>query len=76
MNPKDVAAARKAKVEAEKRFGKAAWFRGVGLAPQGDGLAVRLNVAPEGRTQADSLPKELGGVPLEVVFIEGYGPRR
>jgi hypothetical protein len=76
MNAKEVAAARRAKVEAEKRFGKASWFRGVGLAPQGDGLAVRLNVASEARSQARSLPKELDGFPLEVVFIEGYGPRR
>jgi hypothetical protein len=75
MDPDKLAAAHKAKAEAETRYGQADWFRGVGLAPHGDGLAVRLNVAPEGREHAGSLPKELGGVPLELVFIEGYGPR-
>jgi hypothetical protein len=75
MNPEKLAAARKAKAEAEKRYGRADWFRGAGLAPHGDGLAVRLNVAPEGKEHARSLPKELAGVPLEIVIIEGYAPR-
>jgi len=76
MSRSNLDAARKAKLEAERRFGQASWFRGVGLAPQGDGLAVRLNVASEARQHAHSLPKELGGFPLEVVFIDGYAPRR
>lgn len=73
--PDQLAAARRAKTEVQERYGAAAWFRGVGLAPHGDGLVVRLNVAPDGRDSVQALPKELGGVPIEIVYMEAYSPR-
>lgn len=73
--PEKLAAARRAKQHAQERYGRASWFRGVGLVPHGDGLAVRLNVAPTERGEAPALPKELEGIPVEIVYTKGYSRR-
>jgi hypothetical protein len=49
------------------------WYRSIGVAPRGNHLILRLNVAP---TADDSeLPHEFEGIPIEIVRLEGYEPR-
>jgi hypothetical protein len=70
-----LAAARHAKQVLQERYAQLDWYRGVGIAPSDDGFAVRLNVSPQARDLESSLPHECEGVPIQIVFIEGYAPR-
>jgi hypothetical protein len=70
-----LAAARHAKAVLQERYAHSGWYRGVGIAPADDGFAVRLNVSPEARDLEASLPHECEGVPIQIVYIEGYAPR-
>jgi hypothetical protein len=72
---KQLAVAQRVKLELHERYGQAAWFRGIGLAPRGSGFAVRLNVAPESKGQMADVPSEVQGVPIEVVVMGTYSPR-
>ena len=70
-----LAAARHAKEVLQARYAQSGWYRGVGIAPDAGGFAVRLNVSPEARDVEASLPHECEGVPIQIVYIEGYAPR-
>jgi hypothetical protein len=67
--------ARLAKETLAGQYAGASWYRGVGIAPDGKGYAVRLNVSPAAKQVAASLPKEVRGVRVNIVFIEGYESR-
>lgn len=69
-----VRAAQRAKRSLHKKFGDRAWFRGVGIVPAVDGLALRLNVDPS-VASGDSIPATYYNFPVEVVEISGYGAR-
>lgn len=64
---------RQAKSSMRAHLRDAAWFRGCGIAPAGDGFVLRLNVSSD--APPEDVPHEWDGVPVEVVEIEEYAPR-
>ena len=66
---------RKAKGALQEKYGGRSWFRGAGIAPKEGGMALRLNVDPAQRAEAEDIPREFQGFEVEVVFIDAYKPR-
>ena len=48
------------------------WFRGVGVVPAGDGLALRVNVAADADIADDEIPASYYRIPVQVVKTSGY----
>ena len=65
---------REAKDAFRAEYGDCGWFRGVGIGTTDSGLVLRVNVDPGCEVQAE-VPTEFRGCRVEVVRIEGYGPR-
>ena len=57
-----------------KKYGQRPWFRGVGIAPSGGDLVLRLNV-DDRELGDDDIPTEFESCPIEVVFTHGYEKR-
>jgi len=74
--PDDAESLRRAKEALKDAYGGRSWFRGVGIAPLGSGLALRLNVDPTANLSADEIPKMFRGYKVDVVYIRAYEPRR
>jgi hypothetical protein len=72
MTDAEIKRAETAKTKLIEAYGRQAWFRGAGIAPNTRSkLKLRLNVAPEKiRTIASALPSRFEGFPLEVIGIE------
>lgn len=71
----DTTAIRAAKDALRAKYAAHAWFRGVGIVPRGDGLALRLNVDPESKPDPGELPGTFEGIPVVIVYIGAYAPR-
>ena len=71
--PATLEQARRAKDQLASTYGDAPWCRGYGIAPLGEGFALRVNVAPG--TPSTTVPRLIDGVPVLAVEIEGYKPR-
>ncbi len=67
-------AAQRAKRSLHKKFGDRKWFRGVGIVPAAEGLALRLNVDPS-EAGNEAIPETYYNFPVEVVEIRGYEAR-
>lgn len=67
-------AAQRAKRSLQKKFRDREWYRGVGIVPADDGLALRLNVDPS-IAPRDTIPETYYKFPVEVVEIGGYEVR-
>lgn len=67
-------AAERAKRSLHKKFADRQWFRGVGIVPAVDGLALRLNVDPSVAVE-NAIPETYYNFPVEVVEIGGYEVR-
>jgi hypothetical protein len=75
--PRPIQEVQGAKVKLAKDCAGHSWFRGVGIAPseQKDLFKLRLTVDPSAKGTVD-LPTEWEGIPVEVVFLSAYKPRR
>lgn len=75
--PKPIEAVQRVKAKLAREWGGRPWFRGVGIAPseQKDLFTLRLTVDPSAKDTVD-VPTEFEGIPVEVVFLSAYKPRR
>ena len=71
----DLESLREAKRLLQAEFEQRAWFRGCGIAPSGDGLALRLNVDPAVEPDEGEIPSSFRGHKVDVVRIGSYRPR-
>ena len=62
------------KVLLQKKYGQRPWFRGVGIAPSGGDLVLRLNV-DDREVGDDEIPTEFESSPIEIVYTHGYEKR-
>jgi hypothetical protein len=67
MKPATLSQARAAKAKVAKLVKGSDAVNGVGIARQGSGYAVKLNLAR--RTKTDSLPSMVDGVPVKVEVV-------
>ncbi len=72
----DMRGLQRAKQALAQKYGKRAWFRGVGIAPSESGLVLRLNVDPTSEASKEKIPRSFRGYKVEIVFIRGYKPRQ
>jgi hypothetical protein len=68
-----ISAARAAKNEAKRRFGRTSGVVGIGLTRNGDGYAVKVNLGPS--VERPVLPDEVEGVPLVVEHVGAVAKR-
>ena len=68
-------AIRRAKKSLLRKYEGRDWFRGVGVVPAGDGLALRLNVAADADIADDEIPASYYRIPVQVVKTAGYDLR-
>lgn len=59
-----------------KKFGERRWFRGVGIVPTDEGLALRLNVDPDAIVEEGEIPATFHNIAIEIVRTKGYEPRK
>ena len=59
-----------------KKYGDRCWFRGVGIVPTDEGLALRLNVDPDAIVEEGEIPATFQNIAIEVVRTKGYKPRK
>jgi hypothetical protein len=71
----DLHRARAAKARLLKDVGERTWMRGIGLARDGRSWVVRLNVARSALRRGEAIPTSIDGVPISIVFVEGYEKR-
>ena len=71
----DIEAMQRAKKALHEKYGKCAWFRGVGIAPSKSGLVLRLNVDPNVKVAKDEIPHSYQGIKVNIVRIGSYKPR-
>jgi hypothetical protein len=57
------------------RYACEPWFRGVGVALLGEGFGLRLNVASDLDVARVALPRDVDGLPVEVVRVNGFVAR-
>jgi hypothetical protein len=69
-------ALQRAKRSLAKKYGDRGWFRGVGIVPTDDGLALRLNVDPDAKVEAGEIPATFQNIAIEVVRMKGYKARK
>ena len=69
------AMARRAKNGLAKKFAGRDWCRGVGIVPTAEGLGLRINVDPDADVE-DEIPASYYRIPVEVVRIKEYRPRK
>jgi len=62
-----------AKAELQKLVYGQPWFKGIAIVPHGDHLILRLNVSPS--AEASELPREIEGIPIQIVRLESYERR-
>ena len=74
MSTTGPAALQRAKRELKKKYQDCGWFRGVGIVPTADGLALRLNVDPD-KPLEETIPATYYTFPIEIVKIGGYQVR-
>lgn len=67
-------ALQRAKRALKKKYQDCGWFRGVGIVPTADGLALRLNVDPDEPLE-ETIPDTYYTFPIEIVKIGGYRDR-
>jgi hypothetical protein len=68
--------AQRAKQTLALRFAGEPWFRGVAIVPgAGGALALRVSVATSEEKAAREVPRQVEGVPVDILFIDGYQPR-
>ena len=65
-------AVRRAKRSLLRKYEDREWFRGVGVVPVNDGLALRLNVAADADIADDEIPASYYRIPVQVVKMTGY----
>lgn len=65
-------ALQRAKRSLGHKFGHCEWFRGVGIVPVDDGLALRLNVAPNADIAENEIPATYYNIAVHVVKMGGY----
>lgn len=66
----------RAKRSLAKKYGDCCWFRGVGIVPTDDGLALRLNIDPDAKVEKGEIPATFQNIAIEVVRTKGYEPRK
>lgn len=71
----DIEGLTRAQQALKEKYGKRAWFRGVGIAPSKSGLILRLNVDPTAGVSEGEIPKRFRGFDVDVVFIQRYERR-
>ena len=71
----DLDLVRQAKERLQRELGGESWVRRIGIASAEAGYALRLNVDPATGPATDDLPRECGGVPIEVLRTAGYSRR-
>ncbi len=65
-------AVRRAKKSLLRKYEGRDWFRGVGIVPADDGLALRLNVAADADIGDNEIPSSYYRIPVQVVKLAGY----
>lgn len=66
---------RRCKADLQARYGDRPWFRGVGIAPSGSDLVLRLSVDPAAAGAGEEIPREYRGHRIDIVYIGGYERR-